>query len=188
METMTSPTNGPEIPPPARGEKWVQVAKPEAWGGRAGCHTGVRVDILAPVVDLTDDERWAIARKAEEIHELVQKAAFHRDPRRAQEAEQNRMDILGLFLAPVHVREIPNRYCAKWCCEHLPWFSVTTAKGPIIVGWRKRVIEIDWSHSDRITGAEQLFPDEDVTKGPRFIHAWGVDKAREYIDKILGAP
>ncbi len=58
---------------------------------------------------------------------------------------------------------------------------MTTPKGVITLGWRKRVLEIRWEGSDITQTAEELFPQEEVTKQGRMIHAWSYDKAREYI-------
>lgn len=100
-------------------------------------------------------------------------------------------DLKGLFDNPIYCKEIPNEYWGKdsgygWSS---PWLLATTTKGVIKIGWRKRVINIDWSQSDVTKTAEELFPNESVTKGsysnPRFIHAWGYDKAKEYLNKIL---
>ncbi len=50
--------------------------------------------------------------------------------------------------------------------------------------WRKRVIEIKWEPS--VAGpADIVFPGEDVTKIDRSIHAWGYDKAKLYIQRLL---
>lgn len=90
--------------------------------------------------------------------------------------------IKCLFTNPVYFKEIPNEYDGGWVS---PWFLVTTTKGVIKIGWRKRVINIDWSESDVTANAEHLFPEETVTKFDRTIHAWGYDKAKEYIERIL---
>jgi hypothetical protein len=85
----------------------------------------------------------------------------------------------------IYAQEIPNEYCDCYQCKQTsPWFMVTTTKGTIKIGWRKRVINIDWSTMNR-EDAETLFPNEDVTKDDRLIHAWGYEKAKEYINKIL---
>ena len=87
-------------------------------------------------------------------------------------------------LAPIYVREIDNKYCGPKCCPHRVWLLVTTRIGVIEVGWRKRVMVIDWSASDVTKTAAELFAGEDVTKGDRMIHAWSYEKATEYLIKI----
>ena len=77
---------------------------------------------------------------------------------------------------------IPNGYCSCEMCA--PWFKVKTAYGEITLGWRKRVINIDCPSSVPIGN---LFAQENVTKGEGYIHAWGYDKAQEYLTVIRGA-
>lgn len=96
-------------------------------------------------------------------------------------------NLKNLFTNAVYFKEIPNEYWREndpygWAS---PWFLVTTTKGVIKIGWRKRVIQIDWSQSDIESTANGLFPDENVTKFDRTIHAWGYEKAKEYLDRIL---
>jgi hypothetical protein len=77
---------------------------------------------------------------------------------------------------------IPNGYCPCDICA--PWFTVSTDIGEITIGWRKRVINIDWEKVVK-EGDEgrllELFASENVTKGGGGIHAWGWDKAVEYL-------
>ena len=86
---------------------------------------------------------------------------------------------------------IPNGYCNQECCEHIPWFLFHTIDGDIIMGWRKRVISIEWQENYKDFDMRELFKDEEVTKwnhdGKRGIHAWGKDKAYEYVEKVLKA-
>lgn len=86
----------------------------------------------------------------------------------------------------VYVKRIPNEYCNDYCCVNRPWLKVTTHKGVIKIGWRKRVIVIDWSESDivHISGTS-LFKDENVTSWDKGIHAWGYEKAKEYLKRLL---
>lgn len=82
----------------------------------------------------------------------------------------------GLKLTSTH-----NEYCS---CENCaPWYNVETPDGTIKVGWRKRVIEIDWRQL-REGNFSSLFRKEKVTKGSHSIHAWGTDKAIEYLQAI----
>ena len=79
---------------------------------------------------------------------------------------------------------IPNEYSSY---EHYAsWFIVSTSDGDIKIGWRKRVINIEWL--DNYKQFKETFVNEDVTRGGnldgvRNIHAWSVDKAIEYIDR-----
>lgn len=83
-----------------------------------------------------------------------------------------------------HVEVMQNQYHGSSCCYASPWIKVTTQKGPILLGWRKRVINIDWSESDIKTHGSTLFGKEEVTVGKRNVHAWGYDKAVEYLKKL----
>ena len=55
----------------------------------------------------------------------------------------------------------------------------------IKIGWRKRVIEIDWKDSLNKEYSADLFPDEEVTKYDHYIHAWSIEDAKRYIEKVL---
>jgi len=85
---------------------------------------------------------------------------------------------------------LPNGYCKEKCCSHIPWILFHTIDGDIIVGWRKRVISIEWQENYKSFNLEELFKNENVTKwtgadGKRGIHAWGREKAYEYLTKVL---
>lgn len=109
------------------------------------------------------------------------------DPDAQARRKAEREQIVSLFAAPTLVEEIPNGYCSRYCCKHLPWFVITTNVGRFTVGWRKRVINIDWTDTKGTKTAAELFAKEDVTKGVRYIHAWSVEKAREYIAAVIGS-
>ncbi len=81
----------------------------------------------------------------------------------------------------VELTPIQNRYCP---CNHCaPWYQVDTEHGQFTIGWRKRVINIDWTGVD-VTDATALFEDEDVTKDANHIHAWSYDSAKDYLGRI----
>jgi hypothetical protein len=106
-------------------------------------------------------------------------------PEHTRERVLQREQLLGCFPQPIFVEEIPNGYCSRGCCRHLPWFIVTTTVGRFKIGWRKRVINIDWSDTRGTHDTKTLFAGEDVTKDARMIHAWSVEKARSYVATIL---
>lgn len=59
------------------------------------------------------------------------------------------------------------------------WLLVHTPYGLMTIGWRKRVIEIEWSG----THMEYIVKD-DVTKDKYMCHAWGYPKAVEYMTDL----
>lgn len=65
-----------------------------------------------------------------------------------------------------------------------PWWLVQTPAGPIEIGWRKRVISINWED----TPARQVITTDDVTKGDTYVHAWSYVKALEYLTALRDAP
>ena len=142
---------------------------------------------------LTDKDRENVSEHAEKITELIHAETIKKDPRSKERAKKEKEEILSLFQGQdIFVDELPNGYCNRYCCKHLPWFQVTTKIGRIIIGWRKSVIHVEWKDSniglfEKNKKSNDLFPDEDVTKGDYFIHACGLEKAKEYIDVILKA-
>lgn len=60
------------------------------------------------------------------------------------------------------------------------WWLVKTPLGLIEVGWRKRVIQIDWSESDVRCDVTS----DDVTKSDSMVHAWSEAKAIEYLKTL----
>ncbi len=118
----------------------------------------------------------------DKIEKVIEDDLAKHDPERQAEIVEEKAALVALFPQPIYVKAIPNEYGENM---DFPWFNVTTSKGVIKIGWRSRVINIDWSDSDIKSKAEELFPEERVTKGDHYIHAWDYDKAKEYITKIL---
>jgi len=117
---------------------------------------------------------------------------FHHACNKADLREEKRKKFRQIFeLAGFkHLRllAIKNEYCT--CDRCAPWFNVKTEFGIIKIGWRKRVINIDWSSVENFGGQLHkgillLFTKEDVTKGDTYIHAWGWDDAQKYLTKIF---
>lgn len=75
------------------------------------------------------------------------------------------------------IKIIPNEYCR--CNSCAPWFVFSTPDGDIKIGWRKRVINIEWLNSYK--AFSETFDNEDVTKFSRGIHAWNIEKCVEYL-------
>jgi len=167
-------------------ENWVTLRKTESYGELGAF--GLEIKISATKLpDLNQKNIQIAAYQAEEIVSAeIQNAIKANDPRTLNEIAQNK-ELVSLFLEPIFVEEIPNGYCSKWCCRHLPWFVVTTIIGRFTIGWRKRVIHIDWSETIEAGSSEDLFKDETTTKGKTFIHAWGMEKAKEYINIIINS-
>lgn len=78
--------------------------------------------------------------------------------------------------------EIANQYVPV--CEHYavyrqnnPWWLIFTKHGPIIIGWRNRVISISWADTD----IRFVVTQDDVAKTETLVHAWTIEKALEYL-------
>jgi len=62
-------------------------------------------------------------------------------------------------------------------CYASPWWRVETPNGPVIIGWRKRVISVDWAESR----VRVLVTTDSVTKDATSVHAYTHGKAVEYL-------
>lgn len=91
--------------------------------------------------------------------------------------------LTGFEVAKVH--HLVNGY-EGWNNGYVacPWYLFETQVGLIKLGWRRRVVMIDWES----TGVEWDRPGDDgVTKGLTFTHAWGYEKAQEYLRLLFPA-
>lgn len=61
-----------------------------------------------------------------------------------------------------------------------PWWLVKTEFGMIEIGWRKRVISIDWSD----TGIAAIVTKDEVTKNDHSVHAWNYADAVKYLTTL----
>lgn len=164
-----------------RNEDYVEASSCECGNG-----VGVKVLIHLPKsrpVTLTEKMMDKIRHVGYKLYEDVMADIENNDPdeikARAEEIEK----LTALFDGPIFVEHTPNEYTSQWYAR--TWLIVTTKVGRIKIGWRKRVINIDWSDSAVKHEAEELFAGEDVTKGNYYIHAWGYEKAKEYLKKIV---
>lgn len=71
-----------------------------------------------------------------------------------------------------------------------PIWLCSTNLGLIIVGWRKRVIEIDWTAIGEIkeilsgsseTGYTRWLTLDDTDQGPNYVHSWGLQSVPRYL-------
>ncbi len=132
---------------------------------------------------LSETEVNRIRHKADEIYNSILQETYRSDPKTIAAKEEQRTGLLSVFDGYlIYAKEIPNEYDSHY---GFPWFLVTTQKGPIKIGWRKRVIIIDWSQCEYAASSETLFTGEAVTKDEYSIHAWGYEKAKEYIQTIM---
>lgn len=150
--------------------------------GHRGAY-GLRVEVSIGR-DLTPADSSMLAQKVQEMMRALDLETDRIDPKVQADIAKEKEDLRSLFPDPIYMTPIANGYGER---PLYPWFEVMTSRGAIEIGWRRRVISIDWSKSEIRAKAESLFHDENVTKGDRSIHAWSYEKAKEYITAILGA-
>lgn len=76
--------------------------------------------------------------------------------------------------------ELPDGYDRE---RGQPWWFVKTPFGWIEIGWRKRVIQIDWQE----TSARLEVTTDDVTKHQSLVHAWTIPDAIRYLTTLRQA-
>lgn len=149
-----------------------------------GMHVQVKIAV-AGLGELSQDERWCIDDACQKTMEDLLSLRRKADPKVIENTKKAIDDLLKCFPEYISYEVIPNEYCGRYCCVEKPWLLVTTKKGKVKIGWRKRVINIDFAGLSLIANANEMFPNEDVTKFNYTIHAWGYDKAKEYLEKLL---
>lgn len=154
-------------------------------------HQSYGIEILVSCDhDFTDGEKHAAYEAKNTIEDVIKAGNASTSIEAQDTARRMRSGLLSLFGDPEFVEEIPNGYCSRGCCRHLPWFRVMTRIGPIEIGWRKSVVYIDWSKTMLKTRASELFPESIggyPTAGDYYIHAYGIEKAQEYVRRLVEA-
>lgn len=97
-------------------------------------------------------------------------------------ADRHRKEFVGILeraeIPYTDIFAIPNEYApVPEPLYDAPWFMVETSKGRLKIGWRKRVINIDWSGMSLDVKGVQVVSTADVTYGPTYAHAWGGEEA-----------
>ena len=155
-------------------------------GGRSSMGLALRVSLGRP---LTDADEKCIAKHVRDLEQELLAESARLDPAnvewKAEWLKRARRCFTEADIAPIYVKEIDNEYCGPMCCPHRVWLLVYTQAGPIKVGWRKSVMELNWSHSQITRSVEAVFASENVTKGDRMIHTWGYDKLTEYLRRLF---
>lgn len=65
-----------------------------------------------------------------------------------------------------------------------PWYSVSLTFGTVVIGWRKRVINISWKDS-KYRGE---ITSDDVTKSDTHVHAYRLGDAVKYLSNLQSLP
>jgi hypothetical protein len=138
-------------------------------------------------------EKWTIDNITDCVtieQEKYKRVGYHKNCLRVYKNKEQLKEFETIFsntynLSELKFKAIKNEYCQ---CEHCAsWFIISTPDGDIKIGWRKRVINIEWLENYK--SFTETFESEDVTKGfgkwgeEKYIHAWGIEKAIEYIKR-----
>jgi len=150
-------------------------------GCEASNGVGLKIMVaLPPEIKMSEKMEEEIRHCGYRLYDMLQHDIHASDPKEIAACKKEGEELLALFDQPIYAEQIPNEYDKS----NRPWFLVTTKIGHIKIGWRKRVIVLDWSCTTNKGRAVDLFAD-DVTKDVHMIHAWGYEKAKEYIAKLM---
>ena len=110
--------------------------------------------------------------------------------RREQMRTKSREEVTSILtlagLKPERMWELANGYwpdAPTYDDVRTSWWLAQTSIGLVRLGWRKRVIEIDWNE----TGIKATVTEDDVTKGSTVVHAYSQAKAVEYPTRLREA-
>lgn len=149
-----------------------------------GNDVGIKL-LIAIDRPITQNDNKAFQKCIDDLKYALNLETFRLDPNTAETAKQQRESILSCFPeTPIFVKEIPNQY-DNFAGVHIPWYEVTSRIGVIVIGFRKRVVNIDWSKSNVCFKANDIFPKEGTTKNEHSIHAWDYLKVAEYLKRIF---
>lgn len=86
--------------------------------------------------------------------------------------------LAGLEYTEVH--KLPNAY---WPNSPDPWLLFVCDGGTVTMGWRKRVLHVEWTIGDA-----DAIEDEDlkwISHASRFFHAWDWIQAVRFLSRVV---
>lgn len=135
---------------------------------------------------LDDADRNSCRKLAEAIRDIIEGRTIELDPEMQAASRLQRQDILECFPNSVYWIPVENGYHGNTAYGRMfPWYRITTNRGIFTVGWRKNVINLDWSETNIKSSSDELFADEYGTKGYSYIHAYSYQKLKEYVSTLM---
>lgn len=117
----------------------------------------------------------------------------HPDCVRIQQEREQRAKFEACFKEAgffAYLRNITNGYGGTGY-PYLDWYEAQTVFGPIRIGWRKRVISIEYhgvtTPENKVRLEAKNLIQDDVTRDGHLVHAWGYEKAVKYLRLIREA-
>ena len=101
--------------------------------------------------------------------------------RKSREEAESILRLAGYEIR--HTWELANGYwpaSPHYDDVRKPWWLFLTDIGLVQLGWRKRVLSIEWDAN----GTRGMVTEDDVTKGETYVHAWSVEKAVAYMREL----
>ena len=151
---------------------------------------GIRISVLLER-DLSESEQKLCRDFIYDLTDAVDDTNALNNVVLRKEGEARAQVLERLFEQPIYAERVKNSYEGDRVAGQIasPWLRVTTSVGHFVVGWRKRVINIDYSGIN-VKGLAAVqdadpFSAIDVTKTSTSIHAWGLENARNYIATII---
>lgn len=155
-----------------------------------GFSASVRIEVSGPSID-PDEHGAAFARvvQAERVYHDLWSEIVRSDPE-TRLASAEHVEGLKAAFGPVPyyaLTPLPNGYCSRPCCYGRPWAKFHTTAGDVVMGWRKRVLVVDWTSSDFGKTAEDVYAagvllsSGGVSHGERYIHVNSTEEARKVV-------
>jgi hypothetical protein len=167
--------------------EYKQIGRREHIGGSLGV-LDIRVHAACKKVYTPNEDIQALTSKfMQDLAFEIEKSVMLSDPTFISRKEMNLKALLGCFESPIFWEEIPNQYTSQPHGIVDPWLVVTTHIGRITIGQHKHVLSIEWGDTRGTLSADELFKDEDTTKFDKCIHAWTIEHAKVYIQKIINS-
>ena len=140
----------------------------------------------------TQIERMIIHKHADLIEKEIQASRKIIDPENIAWKAKWLIEAKKIFdaagLTEAQFKEMPNRYCGPLCCPHKVWLTVATRFGEFVIGWRKRVINIEWGvTSIRVPESifEKMLSNMNITHDETFVHAYSYEDAAQYLTAVI---